>query len=125
MLRQYVDDLFSSNGNPQVVDTLTFASLQASFDSNVLGGVMDERTWYSMTISRYPEYTDMANVIIDEYRRGTRGQFTSGGMTRPTETPSPTFTSSATSSVLGSSDAAFIAAALAGLGIALLILRGR
>ena len=116
---------YSTGGNPQIVDTVTFASLQASFDTNVLSGAMSDQNWYSMVVSRYPQYTEFADVIVDEYRQGTRGEYTSSGMTRPQQ-PSTSPTSSPTpTSLLQSSDAAFIAAAVAALGIALLIMRGR
>ena len=116
--------LGGGGGNPQIVDALTFSSLQASFDSKVLSGEMSEQDWYAMVASRYPQYVDLANIILTEYREGTRGTYTSGGMTRPdSPPPSPSYTPSASPSLLQSPDAAFIAAAVAVLGIALLVIR--
>ena len=121
-----IGDMFGSpssgSSGPSIVDQAIMNSLQASFDTKVLSGEMSEQDWYAMISRTYPEYLDMANRILSDFRNATRGTYTQPGMTRP-DASGAASSGGYTPSLLESPDAAFIAAAVAVLGIALLIMR--
>ena len=125
MLEQYtgyVQDFYSMDGRGTSLNASYIGgALQQSFDSVVLGGSMTPEQWVQLTSERYPQYQADINAIYGDYMANAR----TAPMSSPSGSaggPSATITT-ASSSILQSTDAAFIAAAVAVLGIALLVMR--